>query len=135
MNDLDDEPLTLDEACTLIFKDRIKAGTLRVEATRGNLRIERIGRRDFVTRAAIREMREKCQMVPPQKGQGSGSSHNGSGRTEASQSLAGASETTDDTSVALSSLLIGAQKLNKNFTTTSGRSTRSRRDSLSLVKG
>lgn len=45
----DDEPMTLAEACETIFRGHIKPATLRAEAARGRLVIERIGRRDFVT--------------------------------------------------------------------------------------
>ena len=62
--ELDDQPLTLKEACELIFRDSISPATLRAEADRGRLVIERIGRRDFVTRRAIREMRKKCELAP-----------------------------------------------------------------------
>jgi hypothetical protein len=37
------------------------------EGQRGNLVIEKIGRRYFVTRANINEMREKCRVVPTAK--------------------------------------------------------------------
>src|ERR1700724_2696253 len=57
----DDTPLTLAEACERIFHGQIKPSTLRAEARRGRLVIERIGRRDFVTPRAIREMRERCR--------------------------------------------------------------------------
>ena len=58
----DDEPMTLAEACDIVFRGAIKPATLRAEAARGNLTIERIGRRDFVTRSALKEMREKCRV-------------------------------------------------------------------------
>lgn len=57
-----DEPLTLDEACREVFRGKIKPATLRAEAARGRLEIERIGRRDFVTRAALKRMRELCRV-------------------------------------------------------------------------
>ncbi|GGE23397.1 hypothetical protein GCM10011390_48540 [Aureimonas endophytica] len=56
-----DEPLTLEEACKLIFREAIKPATLRAEARRGRLVIEKIGRRHFVSRRAIQEMREKAR--------------------------------------------------------------------------
>lgn len=59
----DDEPMTLAEACETVFRGHIKPATLRAEAARGRLVIERIGRRDFVTRRAIKEMREQCRMT------------------------------------------------------------------------
>src|ERR1700680_5136501 len=60
----DDAPLTLAEACEQIFHGQIKPSTLRAEARRGRLVIERIGRRDFVKPRAIKEMREKAQLQP-----------------------------------------------------------------------
>lgn len=132
---LDDEPMTLEEACEVIFKGAIKPATLRAEAERGTLILERIGRRDFVTRTAIREMRRKCQVVPPQKVPDSGSSLHGSGRMAASPRPAGASGTTDDTSAALNSVLRNVEALKQRSRATSPKSTRSRPASLSLVKG
>ena len=69
-----DEPLTLEEACRLVFRDNITPATLRAEHARGNLVLEKIGRRQFVTRAAINEMRIRCRVGPTEKDQGSGSS-------------------------------------------------------------
>lgn len=83
----DDAPLTLQEACDQIFRGNISPATLRAEARRGRLVIERIGRRDFVTPAAIREMRKLCeisQAVPP-KEQGHWSERQ---RAEAAQAAA-----------------------------------------------
>jgi hypothetical protein len=121
---LDDEPLTLKEACDLIFRNAISPATLRAEADRGRLVIERIGRRDFVTRRAIREMRKKCELAPAQKAPASGSSPSASGRTEVLSPPSGASETTDDSSVALASVLMIAEQLSGNSQSTSPRTTR-----------
>jgi hypothetical protein len=67
-----DDPITLTDACRIVFRDRIKPSTLRAEADRGRLAIERIGRRDFVTLNGIAEMRRLCRVerkppprVPP----------------------------------------------------------------------
>ncbi|WP_143154435.1 hypothetical protein [Devosia limi] len=60
----DDDPLTLRDACDLIFRGAISPATLRAEARRGRLVIERIGRRDFVTRAGIKAMRKLCEVQP-----------------------------------------------------------------------
>lgn len=56
-----DDPITLQEACDLAFRGNITVSSLRVEARRGNLEVFRVGRRDFTTLNAIREMRKKCQ--------------------------------------------------------------------------
>ena len=62
MSDLaPDDPITLQEACELAFRGNITVSSLRVEARRGNLDIFRVGRRDFTTLNAIREMRKRCQ--------------------------------------------------------------------------
>ncbi|WP_116654885.1 hypothetical protein [Pelagibacterium sediminicola] len=64
MTDLnDDTPLTLQEACDLIFRGNISPSTLRAESRRGRLVIERIGKRDFVTPSAIKEMRKRCEIT------------------------------------------------------------------------
>ncbi len=62
---IDDAPLTLQEACARYFRGAIGPATLRAEARRGRLALMRIGRTDFVTPAAMREMMEKCRV--PQK--------------------------------------------------------------------
>jgi hypothetical protein len=60
----DDTPITLKEACEKIFRNTIKPATLMAEAERGNLQLEKIGRRYFTTPKAIRDMREKCRKDP-----------------------------------------------------------------------
>lgn len=123
-SDLDDEPLTLKEACHLIFRNAISPATLRAEADRGRLVIERIGRRDFVTRRAIREMRKKCELDPAQRAPASGSSPSASARTEPESPPSGASAMTADTSVALASVLMIADQLSGSSPDTSRRTTR-----------
>lgn len=70
----EDEPLTLAEACQILFRGTISPATLRAEAARGRLVIEKIGRRHFVTRAGIKRMRALCVLKPsdePRGGHGS----------------------------------------------------------------
>ena len=63
-------PLRLAVAAELAFPfGGMTASGLRKEAARGNLAIERIAGKDFVTLAAIEEMRERCRT--PAKAQGS----------------------------------------------------------------
>jgi len=58
-------PLRLTVAARLAFPDgSVSVRTLRLEASRGRLVIERIGNKDFTTLAAIEAMRELCR-VPP----------------------------------------------------------------------
>jgi hypothetical protein len=54
----DDLPLTLKEASDLY---RLKVSTLRAEAGRGRLDVFRIGRRDYTTLEALKDMVRKCQ--------------------------------------------------------------------------
>lgn len=58
---LEREPITLAEACELYPRSKFKVSTLRAEAGRGRLDIFRIGKRDYTTPAAMREMIRKCQ--------------------------------------------------------------------------
>lgn len=61
----DDTPLTLSVAAELAFPDgSMTASSLRSEATKGRLQIEKIAGRLFTTLAAIQEMRARCR-VPP----------------------------------------------------------------------
>jgi hypothetical protein len=61
MIDADDTPITLAEACGLFPRARLTISTLRAEAARGRLDIFRIGRRDYTTAAAMREMVNRCR--------------------------------------------------------------------------
>lgn len=54
----DERPITLREAGELY---RLKVSTLRAEASRGRLDIFRLGKRDYTTLSAMREMVRKCQ--------------------------------------------------------------------------
>lgn len=42
---LDHQPITLDEACRVVFGGAIKPESLKAEARRGNLMLEKVGRR------------------------------------------------------------------------------------------
>lgn len=57
----DDDPVTLQEACDLVYRGAIKVSTLKLEAGRGNVDIFRVGRRWFTTLRSVREMRDRCQ--------------------------------------------------------------------------
>lgn len=59
----DDAPIRLQEACDRFFGGRLTPAALRAEARKGNLTIERIANKDFVTPAAVRDMRARCQVV------------------------------------------------------------------------
>jgi hypothetical protein len=59
---MDDELLTLPQACESFFAGKIKVATLRAEAARGRLTTYRIGRRDFTTRKDLKRMVERCRV-------------------------------------------------------------------------
>lgn len=61
---MDDDPITLTEASKVVLRGRITVSALRAEIRRGTLTVERIGKNLFTTPAAIREMREKCRVMP-----------------------------------------------------------------------
>jgi hypothetical protein len=61
MTDLDDEPITLAEACKLFPRAKLTISTLRAEAARGRLDIFRLGKRDCTTPKAMREMIRRCR--------------------------------------------------------------------------
>lgn len=56
----EDVPMTLEEACRVIFKDAITPATLKAEARRGNLVLHKIGRAYFVTLLELSAMWGKC---------------------------------------------------------------------------
>ena len=58
----DDDPVPLKAAVDLFFPlGGMTLSKLRAQAEKGNLAIERIGRTEFVTASAIREMRARCR--------------------------------------------------------------------------
>jgi len=64
----DQKPITLKEACSRVFAGSITPATLRAEAGRGNLKIFRIGKRDFTTVEDINRMVELCREKDHRRG-------------------------------------------------------------------
>jgi hypothetical protein len=64
----ENDPVTLKEACAIVFRGTITPSTLRAEAARGRLAIRRIGRQDFVTLRDVREMIDRCPVEKPRQG-------------------------------------------------------------------
>ena len=52
---MDDDPITLQEACEIVFRGTVSVATLRSEAARGHLDIFRVGRQYFTTINSVRE--------------------------------------------------------------------------------
>lgn len=63
----DDDPITLKEACEIVFRNQCGVATLRAEAKRGRLTVFKIGRGYFTTLRNVREMVEMCRVIntPP----------------------------------------------------------------------
>lgn len=85
----DDEPVTLAEACRLFFGGRLSPSALRTEAAKGNLDMIQIARKDFVTRRAVEEMKERCRKPASRPASGSAPKPT----VEASAARPGASKT------------------------------------------
>lgn len=61
---MDNDPITLTEASRVVLRGVVSVSALRAEIRRGNLSVERIGKNLYTTASAIREMREKCRVMP-----------------------------------------------------------------------
>jgi hypothetical protein len=72
----EDDPITLSEACDIVFRGRITEASLRAEERRGTLETFKIGRSIFTTRRDIRKMEIKCRAL--RKGLASTSTGDGS---------------------------------------------------------
>lgn len=59
----EDVPMTLEEACRVVFKDAITPATLKAEARRENLVLHKIGRAYFVTSRELSAMWKKCSVA------------------------------------------------------------------------
>lgn len=93
---IDDDPITLYEASSLVLRGKVTVSALRAEIKRGNLAVERIGKNLFTTPAAIREMREKCRVMPNRQDYTSGTTGPArTGKTDTSGSSA-TKEKTDE---------------------------------------
>ena len=100
-----DTPLRLFKAVVIAFPDgSLKPSTLMTEHQRGNLELEKIGGRWFVTLRAINEMRKKCRVVVNRPGFGS----------ESAQAVRPyTSSSTEDERSARAAALMRAERLKK----------------------
>lgn len=67
----EDDPITLEEACKVVFRGMVSPRTLREQARVGNLAVEKIGGRLFTTLSDIGAMREKCRVNRKDRASGS----------------------------------------------------------------
>lgn len=109
-------PMSLDEAASLLLRGLVKASTLRAAADRGELAVERLGRRIVTTPADIAAWREKCR--DHQKGLASTSS-----RPDGQQTLRNGSLETDEQKLALDAAKATALALKSGLRNTSPRNT------------
>lgn len=64
----ENDPITLAEACEIVFRNTIKPATLLAEHGRGRLVISKIGRAYFTTLRDARELLEKCRVEREARG-------------------------------------------------------------------
>ena len=107
-------PLRLGTAAALAFPDgSLNARSLRREAQRGRLEIERIAGKDYTTLAAIERMRELCRVAPKDLASGS------SPAVPAEMSKPSGSSETKEISEAQAALMATVRKLKKSLPSTS----------------
>jgi hypothetical protein len=58
----EDDPVTLKEACEIVFRNTVGPGTLLAAAARGQITISRIGRRNFTTLREARSLLASCRV-------------------------------------------------------------------------
>jgi hypothetical protein len=58
----EDDPITLAEASEVVLRAAVSEQTLRAEARRGNLQVERLGKNLFTTAAYIKAWRNRCRV-------------------------------------------------------------------------
>ena len=119
----DDTPLRLKEAAALAFPNGgVNEASLRREAAKGRLAIERIAGKDFVTLAAIAEMRERCRRGP--KAQDSGSGQPSETKPAPSSNPPDGSSETEAARLALDAARATAKRLKAGLRNTSPQNTR-----------
>lgn len=64
MNLAPDQPISLNEAAEICLRGLVKVATLRAAVERGELMVERLGRRVLTTPAAVNEWRQRCRVNP-----------------------------------------------------------------------
>lgn len=127
-----DTPLRLDVAAAVAFPDgTICVKSLRREASRGRLVIERVAGKDYTTLAHIQRMRELCRLAV--KVQDSGSAPSGETAAAASPTPASGSSATAATRRARDAALAIAKGLSEGCKTTSRASTSTARHKGNVV--
>lgn len=120
-------PLSLDEAASLLLRGLVKASTLRAAADRGELAVERLGRRIVTTPADIEAWRKNCRGQARERACISGQP---AGRPAQSN---GSSET-DEVRLGLDAALATARALKNSSRNTSHRNTERPAASVHFLK-
>lgn len=115
MNISPDSPISLDEAAEICLRGLVKASTLRAAADRGELAIERLGRRLVTTPADVEAWRKLCRDRQKERACGSG--------PHQSASQAHGSSETDDFGRAQAAAQMRVEKLKNSLKNTSPQST------------
>lgn len=110
---MDNDPITLTEASRVVLRGIVSVSALRAEIKRGNLAVERIGKNLYTTPVAIREMREKCRVMP---------NHHDSTSAKTEKTASGSSGTTGKTGE-LAALKASVNALKSNSLSTLRKST------------
>jgi hypothetical protein len=63
MGDRDDLPVTLKVACEVVYENAITPYTLLAEARRGNIKINKVGKKWFTTLREAKELKDRCPGV------------------------------------------------------------------------
>jgi hypothetical protein len=133
MADLSPEsPLSLQEAAEICLRGLVKASTLRAAAMRGELVVERLGRRIVVTPAAIDAWREKCR--DREKARASTCARSVAISSESLSSPRDGSSSIEEKKSARDALLATARKLKDGSLTTSPKNAPSRAASVHYIK-
>jgi hypothetical protein len=113
-------PLRLRDAIALFPGIGLTVQTLRTERDKGNLITMMVANKEYVTRAAIEEMFQRCAVTP--RGLGSGSDLSAE-RMDGSLTEKSGSSATGRAKSALAAAMLTAQKLKGSSPATSQRST------------
>jgi hypothetical protein len=127
----DDAPVSLDEAARICLRGVVKASTLRAAAERGELAVERLGRRIVTTPADVNAWREMCRDRERARTCAFGPRDTGTGSS--TKPPAGSSKT-DDGSLAQEAALMALRRLREPCATTSPRSTRRKGENVISIK-
>ena len=128
---MDDQPIRLADACDLFFGGALTPASLRLEANRGNLAMMRIAGKDFVTPAAIEDMKRKCRV---ERNRPTSSFERNPPSKAKPESAACGSSRTDQSISAQDALSMKLDRLNRPSKNTSAKNTTQSSETAELLK-